>query len=151
MLVEDFLRAFKSTIDKLGMDLGNSLAPSIGLIDLDNTVKAQVMFDSPDDFLVWELLTFDDTPGDPLYSASFNIGARTVNDPYNYDILSLTGKVKAKFPLGAGIEIYDYSGAIASSKGGMLTPVNVAVMPQQYEKVSGIRMITVTVKAQRFM
>jgi len=151
MLEEDFLKALKSTVDKLGIDLGNEQSPPVGFVDLDNTVKAQAMFDSDDDYLVWELLTLDDNPGDPLYTATFNIGARTVNDPYNYDILTLAGKIKKIFSIGASIDIYDYSGLTAGAKGGSMMPISVAVMAQQYERVSGVRMVTIIAKAQRLI
>lgn len=151
MLEQDFLMALKSTIDKLGVDLAAAQSPSLKFIDLDNTVKMQEMFDSEDDALVWEMQTLADTPADPLYTATFNIGARTVNDPANYDILSLAGKVKAIFKLGQKIDIYDYTGAVASAKGGTLIPTEVSVMVQQYERVSGIRMLTIVAKAQRLL
>ena len=149
MLEQDFLKAFKSTVDKIGYDLGQTQSPQLGFIDLDNTVKAQAMFDSEDDFLIWEMLTLTDDPMDPLYTATFNIGARTVNDPANYDILTLAGKVKAVFKIGQKIDIFDYTGAVASAKGGFMVPIDVSVMTQQYERVSGVRMITITAKAQR--
>lgn len=149
MLEQDFLVALKSTIDKIGWDLGNQQTPQLKFVDLDNTVKAQEMFDSEDDALVWELQTLADTPVDPLYTATFNIGARTVNDPANYDILSLAGKVKKVFKIGQKIDIFDYTGTPVSLKGGFIIPIDVSVMVQQYERVSGVRMITVTAKAQR--
>lgn len=149
MLEEDFLLAFKSTIDKLGYDLAQSQSPSVRFVDLDNTVRTKELFDSEDDGLVWEMLSLSESPIDPLYTATFNIGARTVNDPANYDILALAGKVKAIFKTGASLAIYDYSGPVAGPKGGALIPISVSVMAQQYERVSGIRMLTVVAKAQR--
>lgn len=151
MLEQDFLKALKSTVDKVGFDLGQIQAPPLEFVDLDNTVKAQEMFDSQDDYLIWEMLTLTDDPRDPLYTATFNIGARTVNDPANYDILTLAGKVKAIFKIGQRIDIYDYTGTVVSSKGGSMIPIDVSVMTQQYERVSGVRMITVTAKAQRIV
>lgn len=151
MLEQDFLVALKSTIDKLGWDLAQAQAPALSFVDLDNTVKMQALFDSDEDALVWEMQTLADSPADPLYTAVFNIGARTVNDPANYDILSLAGKIKAVFKLGLKLDVYDYSGSVASPKGGFFVPTDVAVMPQQYERVSGVRMITIQAKAQRLL
>ncbi len=151
MLEQDFLKAFKSTVDKIGVDLGLAETPQLGFIDLDNTVKANEMFASDDDYLIWEMLTLTDDPMDPLYTATFNIGARTVNDPANYDILTLAGKVKAVFKIGQRIDVFDYTGAVVSAKGGFMMPIDVSVMTQQYERVSGVRMITVTAKAQRLV
>ena len=151
MLEQDFLKALKSTVDKIGVDLGLAETPQLKFVDLDNTVKAQEMFDSNDDYLIWEMLTLTEDPGDPLYTATFNIGARTVNDANNYDILTLAGKVKAVFKIGKRIDIHDYTGLVAGVKGGFMVPTDVSVMPQQYERVSGVRMVTVVAKAQRIL
>lgn len=151
MQEDSFLLAFKSTIDKLGYELGQAQSPVLKFVDLDNTVKTKEMFDSNDDALVWEMLTLTDAPKDPLYMATFNIGARTVNDAANYDILALAGKVKAVLLIGGKVDIFDYSGAVAGPKGGFFMPIDVSVMSQQYERVSGVRMLTVTARAQRLV
>ena len=89
------------------------------------------------------------TPRDPLYAVSFQIGARTVNDPANYDIMLLVGKLKEVFNVGASVSIHDYTGASAGPKIGAMLISEVTVLPQEFDKVSGIRMISLEGRAHR--
>jgi len=147
MSQELFLLAIKSTIDKLAGELATT--EGLSLIDLDNTVEMQELFSSEDNAVVWEYGTLAAEPRDPLYMLTFNIGARTVKDSANYNILSLTGKVQELFKVCSRIEVKDYSGLVESGVMGYIMPNHAAVTPQQYDKVSGIRMMTVTARAQR--
>jgi hypothetical protein len=149
MSEETFLVALKSTLDKVGNDLALAQTPPVTFVDLLNVVNTQALFESEDDALVWEFMTLQESPRDPLYQAHFDIGARTVNDPANYDILTLVGQVKTVLPYGQRIEIRDYSGLTQGPVVGIINVISVAVMEQTYDKVSGIRMITVIAKATR--
>jgi len=112
MSQELFLLAIKSTIDKLAGELATT--EGLSLIDLDNTVEMQELFSSEDNAVVWEYGTLAAEPRDPLYMLTFNIGARTVKDSANYNILSLTGKVQELFKVCSRIEVKDYSGLVES-------------------------------------
>lgn len=148
---DTFLLALKSTIDKLGNDLAQAQVPPISFVDLDDSTATEAVFTSTNNALIWEMSSFDESPADPLYMATFHIGARTVNDPSNYSILALTGKVKEVFKVGSRIEIKDYSGLAASAKQGSLTIINVSVNPQAYDRTSGVRLISVTARARRWL
>lgn len=148
---ELFLVAVKSTLDKLGNDLALSQVTPTKFVDLDDATAVEAVLTSTEDAILWELSSFDVAPVDPLYRVEFNIGARTTNDPANYNILKLAGKVREVFQIGSKIEIRDYSGDTASSPLGFLFVTFIAVNPQVYDRVSGIRMISVSAKAQRYV
>lgn len=145
--MSDFSLSFKSTIDKVGYDL--AVANSLPIVDLDDLVNAEEVFHQGTDCLVWEFAQLNDSPRDPLYSFLFRIGARTINDSANYEILKLMDDVKAEFPVQSRIEIRDYSGASAGPVVGSMFITDVRVDPQQYDKQYGIRMVVVAGRAVR--
>lgn len=149
MSEQNFPVALKSTIDKLGYDLGQAESPPVNFVDLDNVVNTTTLLKSDDTALIWSMAALAPTPRDPLYAVSFQIGARTVNDPANYDIMLLVGKLKEVFNVGSSVAIFDYTGATAGAKIGVLLISNVTVLPQEFDKVSGIRMISLEGRAQR--
>lgn len=149
MSQESFPVAVKSTIDKLGWDLAQAEAPAVKFIDLDNVVNTANLMESDDNALIWSMAVLAPTPSDPLYACSFMIGARTVNDPANYDIMLLVGKLSAVFEEGSLIDIHDYTGAVAGPRIGVLTMTRVTVLPQEFDKVSGIRMVSLEGRVQR--
>ena len=149
MSQESFPVALKSTIDKLGSDLAAAEVPAVKFIDLDNVVNTANLLGSDDTALVWSMAVLAPTPSDPLYACSFQIGARTVNDPANYDIMLLVGKLSEVLQEGQLVDIHDYTGAVAGPRIGVLIITKVTVLPQEYDKVSGIRMIALEGRAQR--
>lgn len=146
-----FLLAVKSTIDKLGIDLAASQTPPVRFVDLDDATSVEEVFKSTDAAIIWEFSGLEDDPSDPLYTATFSIGARTSNDAANYSILSLVGKVRAVFPVGEMIDVIDYSDTVASQKQGNMIVTSVSVNPQAYDRTSGIRLITIVARVQRFI
>ena len=149
MSEESFPVALKSTIDRIGLDLAEAETPPLKLVDLDNVVNTTELMTSEDSALIWSMSVLVPTPTDPLYGCSFTIGARTVNDPANYDIMLLVGKLSTYFQEGVIIDIKDYTGAVAGPKIGVLTITRNTLLPQEYDKVSGIRMVSVEGRAQR--
>jgi hypothetical protein len=148
---EEFLLAVKSTLDKKGSTLALAQATATKFVDLDDSTAVEEVMSSTDDAIIWELSGFDEVPADPLYHLAFNIGARTSNDAANYGILSLVGKVKEVFPLGSKVEIRNYAEDVESPVLGVMFITFVAVNPQLYDRTSGIRMVTVTARAQRYV
>jgi len=145
--MSDFTLAFKSTIDKLGFDLATT--ESIEFIDMDDLAKTAELFSNNKDAIVWEFLTLDENPSDPLYTFAFRMGARTVRDIANYNVLRLVDLIKTIFPTRTNVPIKNMSGAAAGPQVGSLYIVDVGVDPQQYDKESGIRMILVTGRCVR--
>ena len=151
MASETFLLAIKSTIDKLGNDLALSLTPPALFVDLDDATATEAALASETNTIVWSLGEFQEDPRDPIYRLSFDIGPRTCNDPSNYTILALTGKVKALFVPGSAIAIKDYSGALATATQGTLFITDVSVNQQVYDKTSGVRLVSIYARAQRWL
>lgn len=149
MSEQNFPVALKSTVDKIGYDLAQAESPAVEFVDLDNVVNTTALLKTDDTALIWSMGLLVPTPRDPLYSVSFHIGARTVNDPANYDIMLLVGKLKEVFNVDSFVDIHDYTGVSVGPKLGVLRISRVAVMPQEFDKVSGIRMISLEAKAQR--
>lgn len=149
MSLATFAISLKSAIDKLG----HTLAVSKGLtyVDLDDVTATAGLFASADSAIVAEFGTLEGDPKDPLYAGSFRIGARTVQDPGNYDILKLVGDVQALFPEGDRIEVNDSYEVAETGVQGVLIPGEAIVSPQQYDMSSGLRLIEITFKAQRFV
>lgn len=147
--MSDFTLAFKSTIDKMGYDLAQAQNPVLDFIDLDDLVVAGELFKSNRSALVWEFLTLDEVPTDPLYTFSFRIGARTVKDIANYNVLKMLDAVKASFPARTDTPLKNYSGATAGPVVGYMYISNIGVDPQQFDKESGMRMIVVSGRAVR--
>lgn len=145
--MSDFTVCFKSTIDKLGFDLATSLG--LDFIDLDDTAVSGVLFKSNKNAIVWEFLTLDEYPLDPLYTFSFRIGARTVKDIANYNVLRMIDDVKGAFPARVRTELKNYSQVTAGPVVGNMFITDVGVDPQQYDKESGMRMIIVSGRAVR--
>ena len=87
----------------------------------------------------------------PLYNGTFHIGVRTVKDPANYEILTTLGAVGSLFDRGNHIPIFNYSGAAVSAQEGTMTPYENEVVPQQFDALSGIRMVAVHFRAQRLV
>lgn len=147
----NFLKAIKSTIDKIGNDLALAQLPPIQFVDIDDSTATEAVFASDTDAIIWEMNGFEDNPSDPLYLVTFSIGAKTANDPANYNILGLTGLVKNAFPVGDSLDVKDYSGLTASLSQGRLLIQRVNVNPQGYDRTSGVRLISITALAQRWL
>lgn len=145
----NFLVSLKSTIDKMGFDLATSLGQAF--VDLDDPVNTAELLASDADAIVWEFLSLDQAPIDPLYSIVFAMGARTVNDAANYNILDFAGQVGDLFPEQEEITILDYTGAtVDTTDRGYMFITSVTVDPQQFDKMSGIRLVRIEGKAVRF-
>lgn len=149
MSTATFPACVKATIDKLANSL--ALAKGVRYVDLDDVTMTAELFRSEDTAIVMEYNTLEKDPDDPLYAGSFHIGARTVRDPGNYSILKLVGDVEDLFQKGMRIEVKDSYEELETGIQGVIFPGDTSIMSQQYDMVSGIRLIEVTFKAQRFL
>jgi hypothetical protein len=145
----NFMTALKSTIDKKAKALAESL--NVQYVDLDDTTATSELFKTSDSAIVFELSTFQQNPIDPLYSGTLHIGARTVLDPGNYEILQLVGQVSSLFKEGVRIPIRESFEVLESGVVGVMLPGNAVAMPQQYELLSGIRLVSLDFTAQRLV
>ena len=145
--MSDFTTALKSTLDKKGFDL--AAAEGLTLVDLDDLVTTSELFHTNRNALVWEFSGISPDPAHPLYGFHFKMGARTVSDAANYNILRLVDDLSAAFEVGTRHEIHDLSGAVAGPLVGTMFVTDIRVDPQMYDKDSGIRMVSVSGKCIR--
>lgn len=149
MSKETFVAALKSTVDKLVKD--KSLEINVKCVDLDDNTQTPKIFSTQDSALVVEFGTLNEDLKDPLYSGIFHVGARTVNDPANYEILDLVGTVASIFELDRRIPIREEFGAVRGPVVGVLNPYDISVLQQNYDLTSNLRMVSVAFKAQRLI
>lgn len=150
--MNDYLIHVKSTIDKTMNDLVASLSGSYaGLkgVDVDNLVETDEIFKSEDPVLLWQFQTLTGQPRDPLYRVTFLVGAKTVSDAANYQLMSLSNELRKAFEVQERIEVGDYSGATAITNTGYFNIVDNSLAPQQYEHMSGVRFFTITAVGAR--
>ena len=149
MAMDDFLLYVKSTIDKFGSDLATTLGVS-KKVDLDDIVNTKELLSGDDTAIVWEITMLNDAPMDPLYDLMFSMGVKVTGDPSNYNMMTLLSSVQNLFPQGANLKIFDYSQDVAGTdQKGDMTVSDVRVDPQQFDRVSGIRLISVHAKVVR--
>lgn len=146
---EAFLLALKSTIDK--MVKLKSVEIAVKCADLDDNVQTPKLFSTEDSALVLEFGSLVEDPVDPLYSGNFHVGARTVNDPANYEILELVGVVSSLFVPGQRIEIREEFDLLEGPMVGVLNPSSVDVLQQNYDLISNMRLVNVAFLAQRLV
>ena len=146
----EFVTIVKSTIDKAGVDIAQAYGQGVKFVDLDDMVNTQAMLSSEDSAVVWQMLTLDEDPVDPLWMIRFGIGAKTTADPGNYGLAELLDAIRTRITKRGKMDLYDYSpGGDGVTKQGDMYFVDVSVDPQLYDKQSGIRLISVTAKAVR--
>lgn len=144
----DFYVEVKSTIDRLAVDIAETLG--IGFVELDDTVNVDEMLASPDDLIVYQMVGMEESPMDPLWNLTFQIGGKTTSDSANYDLAAIIGAVRGVVSKGESVDIYDYSGISAPTiKEGYMYFSEVAVDPQAFEGASGIRMLSVSASTVR--
>ena len=149
----DFLSMVKSTVDKKGVDIAQAYTPApLDFIDLDDTDRAQELLTSNKDMLIWQVVTFEEAPIDPLYTLIFGIGAKTVNDAGRYEMMSILGAVKTVFSRGETVGVKDYSpGGDGATKQGYLYITDTGVDPQVDDNHAGLRFVTVAARAVRLV
>jgi hypothetical protein len=146
---ESFLLALKSTIDKIVHT--KSVEIAVGCTDLDDNTQTPKLFSTENSALLLEFGSLVDDPRDPLYSGNFHVGARTVDDPANYEILELVGVVSSLFVPGVRIEIREEFDLVEGPLVGVLTPTEIDVLQQNYDLMSNMRLVNVSFKAQRLV
>ena len=146
----DFLLALKSTIDKVGHDLAQTLGP-YEFIDIDDTVNVSEKLSGDDPALLWSLSRFVEAPRDPLYSLVFEVGVKTVADPARYQQMDILGEVSGIFYTNRNIDVVDYSKApLNTSVLGYLFITRSSVNNQQFDNQAGVRLVSIEAVAQRY-
>lgn len=147
-----FVLETKSTLDKIAKDL--SVTMGIDYVDVDDTVNAAAKLTGVGSVLVWRFMSMEEDPMDPMYSLLFAVGVKTTSDPSNYDLLGFVSQIKATFKKGTWLDVLDYSTASVPdplTPEGSILFTDSGVDPQVMDRESGVRMLTVSAKCQRFV
>lgn len=150
MSYENFQLAVKSTIDYRTKQLANSL--SLPFLDLDGSEFNNDTFESDQPALCWEFSSMTEDPMDPMWTVSFDLGAMLLLDPSQYISLNYVGKLMDSVKVGTRIPILNYSGVNQpSTVEGVLTVVAAGTVPQQSDRITGFRFISVLCRASRWI
>jgi hypothetical protein len=146
--VTDFYEVVKSTVDRLAVDVANSL--SIDFVEMDDTVNVDEKLGSPNDMIVYQMVGMEEAPIDPLWNLNLLVGGKTTGDSANYDLAAIIGGIRNFIKKGESIDVMDYSGVSAPTvKEGYIYITDVAVDPQAFDGASGIRMLNVNASVVR--
>jgi hypothetical protein len=148
MSYSTFSLALKSTIDYIAKQVADS--KSLPFIDLTASVLDPEVVESDQPAICWSMSSLDEHPFDPLWVASFEIGAITMLDPSQYISLDITGALTDVFRVGASFDIRDYSGAeIPTKLEGRFIIISSGIAPTQQDQETNLRFIVVTIRASR--
>lgn len=138
----DFVMAVKSTLDKLAKDAADGLGAAV--LDLDTLTNVSEVADSRDAAVLFRFITLDEDPKDPMWTFTFEVGAKTTSDPGSYTLVEMIEALRPTFKQGADIDFYDYGGAVVSdNKVGFGTVTEFTVEPQIFSGAAGIRLFMV--------
>jgi len=145
-----FTLALKSTLDYQAKLLANS--KSLPFVDLTAPSFDTHVLESDQPAVCWEFSTLSEDPVDPLWLCAFDIGVMTALDPSQYQSLDLVSMFLQAFKTGNRFDIKDYSGDLAPTQTlGALYVIASGVIQQQSDQVTGLRFVTVTARAHRYV
>lgn len=149
MSYPDFQLSVKSTIDYWA----KQVADAVGLpfLDLDGSEFQSAIVESDQPAICWEFSTIQEDPKDPMWFVSFDIGAMTMLDPAQYISLDLVGKLIDQFKVGSRIAVRNYSGvSMPVSDVGAMLIVSAGITPQQQDKTTGFRFVSIMARVTRW-
>lgn len=150
MSLADFTVAIKSTIDFHAKQIADS--KGLPFLDLASAPFDNALVESDQPAVCWEFSTISEMPRDPLWYAEFDVGAMTMLDPSQYISLDIVGAIAEVFKTGATLSIKDYSGADAPEAAvGSLHIVASGVAPQQMDRATGVRFVSIAARASRYL
>lgn len=142
----------KSSIDHLAYGVAKQVADEVGskvnVAELEDVAEFDTVLRNAAAAVVYQVTRVDASPRAPKYSVSFNIGAKTTDDGANLAMTRIIALLAEVCQQGARIELRDYTGEVVSERVfGAMQLIDSIVTPQQFDKQSGIRMITCSGKA----
>jgi len=147
----------KSTLDKVMLDLVDTLRARGGDwrrikgVEMDDVTQVDSILKAKNPVIVWSFESVQPSPHDPLYTATFLAGARTVSDVGNYKLSDLSAEIHNLFEKGKTIPLGDYRGHSAIEGRGSLYVTGISLDPQVFDHVAGIRFWSITSRVQRFI
>lgn len=139
----------KSTLDHHA----SLLARSQGLqyFDLDGAATVGDLLQSDEIALAWSMGSFIPYPVDPLYTLEFDIGGKTSKDPAQFVSIDIISLVRTVFSEHVSLPVMNYTKDIAPvTTMGTIYIVTAGVMPAQYDRNAGLRLVNVLARVQRF-
>ena len=153
-MADDFPLILKSTIDKLVADCVTQLLPDFPTLqwaEVDDMLQTDEVFKGEAPAILWQLSSVHEHPRAPLYGVEFTVGAKTVADPGNYLLIKLLGAIRDVFHPTVAFDLFDYARTVAegvdTEPRGYLRVSSNEIVPQQFDRQSGIRYAIVRGKA----
>jgi len=144
--MSEFIKPVKSTIDKLGYDIGTNYAGGpVDVVDMNSDINVDELLASPDPAILWEMTTCSPAPKAPMWDVAFMIGAKTKKGA-GYVRMSLLEAVTEVVKPDQVIPVHDYTGAVAGPQVGFLTVTMVDLDPEQGGRFEGVRLVAVRCK-----
>lgn len=148
MSYDDFALALKSTLDYHAKQLADS--KGLPFVDLAAAPFDSDVLESDQPAVCWEFATLAEMPVDPLWYTEFDVGAMALLDPAQYISLDIVGAISNLFKSGSIFTIMDYSGdEMPTTVVGSLFIVSSGVAPQQADRATGMRFVSVSARAVR--
>jgi hypothetical protein len=148
MSQHQFILDIKSTLDFEAKRIADSLA--LPFVDLAAESFDSDVLESDEPAIVWDFSSLMEDPQDPMYTVMFDLGVMTFMDPAQYVGLGLIGKFQNAFTVGSRFVVKDYSGDnLPSVSTGTLMVTAISLTPQQADRATGLRFVSVTAKAIR--
>lgn len=139
-------RIVKSSLDRWVRDVAQRMQAQLGYLppvaEIEDPLVLDKILGNSQACLVYQFLRLDDSPRAPRFKASFNVGVKTTDDGSNLQMADMLDEVQAEFKAEARFELMDYSYDPITGPHGTIMVVESLVSPQQFDKQSGIRMIS---------
>lgn len=146
--MNNFLRALKSTVDKILNDV--AVAASVPYVDIDDKSRVRVLSDSNQKAVLGHFQTFPKTD-DRTYKGCFGVGVKVSTDPGNYAILALLDTLSASFRVGKQFPVRDWSGVTVGPVLGRIVITSTSLQPNEDLGDSNVRFIQVEASAVQFV
>ena len=144
--MSSFYTSLRSTVGKLSLDI----AVGMGLpsYEIDDVTAVSEALASDEPAVLWQVVSIAENPRDPLWVMNFLIGAKTNSDVGNTTLTDIVDGVLGQLSVSESVLVADYSTPGAVTEGSM-TVTNSVVDPQEYERQAGVRMVSISVVANR--
>lgn len=138
----------KSTVDKIVRDaIASAGLGDIHVTEVEDVSNFESVLQNSDDAVIYQVPRLTPSPRAPKFELTFNVGAKTTDDGANFDLTRILGLLGDTFKQDAWFELRDYSteeGALVKSGAMVLTDAD--VVPQQFDKRAGVRLIACRAK-----
>lgn len=148
MSYSTFTVAIKSTLDYEAKKLADS--KGLPFVDLAAASFESSVLESDQPAVCWDFASLQVDPFDPMYTVMFDIGVMTFLDPAQYVSLDIVSMFLDAFQVGRNFQIFDYSGdEMPTMATGSMHVIASAITPQQADRATGLRFVSVTAKVLR--